>query len=73
MDVRRKYAWPVLAGYLSLALAVPMLTPAMPEADPLPPIIPLVLAENSEADAIILPLHQQASAALGELQARRVR
>ena len=64
MDTRRKYAWLVLAGYLSLAAAVPMLTPAVPETDPLPPSTPLLLADNSDTDTMMLPLRQQANAAL---------
>jgi hypothetical protein len=68
MDTRRKYAWLALAGYLSLAAAVPMLTPAVPEADPLPPSTPLVLADNSDTDTMMLPLRQQANAALHALQ-----
>ncbi len=69
MQVRRTYAWLVLAGYCSLALAIPMLTPTLPEADSLPPIAPLVLAGNSEDDAMMQPLRMEASAALHELQA----
>jgi hypothetical protein len=69
MDVRRKYGWLVLAGYLSLALAIPALTPAPDEDFSLPPIAPLVLADNSADEAMMLPLRLQASAALHELQA----
>jgi hypothetical protein len=69
MQVRRKYAWLVLAGYLSLALAIPALTPVPPEADALPPIPPLVLADNAVPDdAMMLPLRQEASAAMHALQ-----
>jgi len=68
MQVRRPYAWLVLAGYLSLALAIPALTPALPEPDALPPIAPLLLADNSDDEAMMLPLRQQASAAMHELQ-----
>ena len=67
----RQYGWLVLAGYLSLALAIPALTPA-PETDAmdiwLPPIAPLVLADNSADDAMMQPLRQQASAAMQALQ-----
>jgi hypothetical protein len=73
MNARRKYAWLILAGYLSLAAAVPMLTPAPQQDFALPPIAPLVLAENSEHETMMLPLRQQASAALGALQARHLR
>ena len=70
--IRRQYGWLVLAGYLSLALAIPALTPA-PETDAmdawLPPIAPLVLADNSADDAMMQPLRQQASAAMQALQA----
>jgi hypothetical protein len=66
--IRRQYGRLVLAGYLSLALAVPVLTPA-PEADAWPPpIAPLVLADNSTDDAMMLPLRQQANAAMHALQ-----
>ena len=68
-QIRREYAWLVLAGYLSLALAIPALTPALPEAAALPPIASLVLADNSADDAMMLPLRQEASAALQALQA----
>jgi len=74
MQVRRKYAWLVFAGYLSLALAIPALTPALPEADALPPIPPLVLAADSAPDdAMMLPLRQEASAALQALEAHTAR
>ena len=70
IDARRQYGWLVLAGYLSLALAIPALTPA-PETDAwLPTIPPLVLADNAVPDdAMMLPLRQEASAALRDLQA----
>jgi hypothetical protein len=68
MDLRRDYAWLALAGYLTVALAVPMLTPAVSEIDPLPPIMPLVLADNSDTEAMMAPLRQQANAALHSLQ-----
>jgi hypothetical protein len=69
MQVSRKYAWLVFAGYLSLALAIPALTPALPEADALPPIAPLLLADNADDDdAMMLPLRQQAHAAMQALQ-----
>lgn len=70
--IRRQYAWLVLAGYLSLAAAVPMLTPVPQQDFALPPIAPLVLADNSEHDTMMLPLHQQATKALSELQARHL-
>jgi hypothetical protein len=71
--IRRQYGWLVLAGYLSLALAVPALTPA-PETDAwLPPIAPLVLADNSADDAMMQPLRRQASAALQALQSTGTR
>jgi len=70
MNARRKYAGLMLGGYLSLAAAVPMLTPAPQQEFLLPPIPPLVLVDNSEHDTMMLPLHQQASAALQALQAR---
>ena len=67
--IRRQYGWLVLAGYLSLALAIPALTPA-PETDAwLAPIAPLALADNSADDAMMQPLRQQASAAMQALQA----
>ena len=68
MDFRRDYAWLALAGYLALALAVPALTPAPEQDFALPPIAPLVLADNSADEAMMLPLRLQASAALSELQ-----
>ncbi len=68
MQVRRTHAWLVLAGYLCLALAIPALTP-VPERDALTPITPLVLAGNTEDDAMMQPLRLQASAALYDLQA----
>jgi hypothetical protein len=74
MQVSRKYAWLVFAGYLSLALAIPVLTPALPEADPLPPIAPLVLADNAVPDdKMMLPLRQEANAALQALEAHTAR
>jgi hypothetical protein len=71
--IRRQYGWLVLAGYLSLAAAVPMLTPAQQQDFALPPIAPLVLADNFENDAMMLPLRQQASAALHALQTSSAR
>ena len=70
MQVRRSYAWLVLAGYFALALAIPALTP-VPEQDfSLPPIAPLVVADNPVPDdAMMQPLRQQANAALQALQA----
>ena len=68
-DVRRRYAWLVLAGYCSLALAIPALTPAPQTDEWLRPIPPLVLADNSDDDAMMLPLRQEASAAMRDLQA----
>ena len=65
--VRRKNAWLVLTGYCALALAIPALTPA-PEIDAWPPIAPLVLADNFADDAMMLPLRQQARAAMHALQ-----
>jgi hypothetical protein len=74
MDLRRKYAWLALAGYFSLALAIPALTPAPRNEFSLPPIASLVLAENSaEDDAMMGPLRAQASAALHDLQAAAAR
>lgn len=71
--VRRKYAWLVLAGYCALALAIPALTPA-PDTDVwLPPLAPLVLADNSDDDAMMQPLRQQASAAMQALQSAGTR
>jgi hypothetical protein len=67
-DVRRKYGWLVLAGYLSLALAIPALTPVA-DAIHAPPPAPLLLADNSADEAMMRPLRLQASAALRELQA----
>jgi hypothetical protein len=66
--IRRQYGWLVLASYLSLSAAVPMLTPAPQQDFALPPIMPLMVADNSESDAMMLPLRQQASAALHALQ-----
>jgi hypothetical protein len=71
--IRRQYGWLVLAGYLSLAAAVPMLTPAPQQDFALPPIAPLALADNFESDAMMLPLRQQAGAALHALQMSRAR
>jgi len=69
MQVRRSHARLVLAGYLGLALAIPALTPSLPEANALPPIAPMVLADNSAGDdAAMRPLHRQASAAMQALQ-----
>jgi hypothetical protein len=60
--IRRQYGW------LVLALAIPALTPA-PQADVwLPPIAPLVLADNSADDAMMQPLRLEASAAMRALQ-----
>jgi len=66
MQVRRTHAWLVLAGYCCLALAIPALTP-VPERDALPPIPPLVLA-NDDDDAMMQPLRIQANAAMHALQ-----
>jgi hypothetical protein len=66
--IRRQYGWLVLASYLSLAATVPMLTPVPQQDFALPPIMPLLVADNSESDAMMLPLRQQASAALHALQ-----
>jgi len=68
MQVRRSHARLVLAGYLGLALAIPALTPSLPEANALPPIAPLMLSDNSGNDAAMQPLHRQASAAMQALQ-----
>jgi hypothetical protein len=69
--IRRQYGRLVLAGYVSLALAVPALTPA-PDTDAmdiwLPPIAPLVLADNSTDDAMMQPLRLEANAAMRALQ-----
>jgi len=73
MQVRRTHAWLVLAGYCCLALAIPVLTPTPDRDDALPPIAPLVLADNSNDDAMMLPLRLEASAALHELQAHTAR
>jgi hypothetical protein len=74
MQVSRKYAWLVFAGYLGLALTIPVLTPALPQADALPPIPPLVLADNAAPDdAMMLPLRQEANAALQALEAHTAR
>jgi hypothetical protein len=70
MQVRRTYAWLVLAGYCSLALAIPALTPA-PDLDALPPIAPLALIDNSGDEDMMLQLHQQASAAMKALQSQQ--
>lgn len=74
--IRRQYGRLVLAGYLSIALAIPALTPA-PETDAmgtwLRPIPPLVLAGNSDDDAMMQPLRQQASAAMQALQSAGTR
>ena len=70
--IRRQYGWLVLTGYLSLAAAVPMLTPGPQQDFALPPIAPLVFADNSESDAMMLPLRQQASAAMQALQERHL-
>lgn len=67
-QVSRKYAWLVLAGYFSLALAVTALTPVPVVGDALPPIAPLVLADQSDDDAMMLPLRRQATEALRALQ-----
>jgi hypothetical protein len=67
-NIRRQYGWLVLAGYLSLALAVPALTPTTESDAWLPPIAPLVLADNSTDDAMMQTLRQQASAAMHALQ-----
>jgi len=73
-QVRRSHARLVLAGYLSLACAIPMLTPAVERgAPPLPPIAPAVLADTSADDPAMQPLHQEASAALQALRAHTAR
>ncbi len=73
-QVRRSYAWLVLAGYFCLALAVPALTPVPDEDFSLPPIAPLVVADSPVPDdAMMQPLRQEANAALQALQAHTAR
>ncbi len=69
MQVRRGHAQLVLAGYCALALAIPALTPSLPDADTLLPIASLVLARNLEGYARMQPPRQHAGAALHALQA----
>lgn len=65
----RSYGWLVLTGYCALALAIPVLTPAVPVPDPLPPITPLMAADRAD-DAMMQPLRLEARAALQALQTR---
>ena len=69
MDQRRTYGWLMLAGYLGLALAMPALTPAVPEQEFWPPIAPVVMSETSADEAMMQPLRAQANAAMRALQA----
>ncbi|HXX26019.1 MAG TPA: hypothetical protein VEJ40_05110 [Pseudolabrys sp.] len=68
MQVRRTHAWLVLAGYVCLALAIPVLTPVPERLDTLPPIAPLVLVSDPDDDARMQPLRMQANAAMQALQ-----
>ncbi len=70
MQMSRSYGWLVLTGYCALALAIPALTPAMPASETLPPMTPLVIADNDD-DAMMQPLRLEARAALRALQAGR--
>ncbi len=72
MQIGRTYAWLVLAGYCCLALAIPAATPAPNKIGALPPIAPLALANNTDDDAMMVPLRLEAMAALSDLQARHV-
>ncbi len=73
MQIGRTYAWLVLAGYCCLALAILAATPAPKKDDALPPIAPLALADNTDDDAMMVPLRMEATAAMSDLQARHVR
>ena len=70
MDVRRTLALLLTAVFCSGALTFSALMPA-PELDPLAPLGPLggFDAPLSEEPAMMLPLQQQALAAMIELQA----
>jgi hypothetical protein len=73
-DVRRKYGWLVLAGYLALALAIPVLTPAADALLAPPPVRQLASLDNPRSEeAMMRPLRRQARAALHELQAAGAR
>jgi hypothetical protein len=67
---RRKYGWLVLAGYFALALAIPLLTPAVDGLHAPPPIRQMAsLDTGTSEEAMVRPLRLQASAVLHELQA----
>jgi hypothetical protein len=67
-EIHRHYGWAVLAGYLSLALAVAAMTPALEAKAWLPPITPLVLTDKFADDAMMQPLRLEANAAMRALQ-----
>jgi len=71
MDVRRKLALLLTAAVCSLALTLSALMPAPDIDDPLAPIGPLALLDDSQPPdpAMMGPLHREASAALDALQA----
>ncbi len=71
MDVRRKLAVLLTVAVSSLALALPALMPAQDSIDPLAPIGPLASLDAPQPSdpVMMLPLRQEASAALSALQA----
>jgi hypothetical protein len=68
-NIHHQYGWPVVAGYLSLGLAIAAMTPALQAKAWLPPITPLVLtSDNFADDARMQPLRLEANAAMRALQ-----
>ena len=69
MDARCKRGWPILVGYLCLALAIPVLTPSVPDDDfRVTPIAPVLVSDTAADEAMMEPLREQANAALRALQ-----
>jgi hypothetical protein len=71
MDIRRKLALLVTIVFYSFVLMIPALMPAREVIDPLAPIGPLARLDNPPPgdETLMLPLRQEASTALSELQA----
>jgi hypothetical protein len=82
MEFRRKWAPLIIVATYSLALLVPALMPSVQAKDALPPMGAATLADNfggidagdmsaavGPSDAVMAALHEQAVAALRELQA----
>ena len=78
-EIRRKWTPLIIVAAYSLALLVPVLMPSVQAKDALPPIGPIAFTENSggmdaamagmgPSEDVMAALHEQASAALRDLQ-----